>query len=149
MVAILFMEPSDLLTKALLPLSAIFCIPGGINLILRLSDTIIDKEGLSYSWAGYRWKTVRWSDVKRLKLFTWKDLRKNPYSPPDFTLYKLQTSEVKWYFLKDGPFDILEANQAAADMPDLIDTLNAHIAKHGIPIFDYRKGANGERVARL
>jgi hypothetical protein len=108
------------------------------------SDVVTDTHGLRRYWYGHLWKTVRWDDIKSVRLFSYQLLGDSYRGIGTSILYELRVSD-RWIpaFLKRGPI-VFAGTIPNAD--ELCKIINEHIQRQNLPIIDKRVETKNQLV---
>lgn len=104
-----------------------------INAFIRTSDILVDDDGIRWLIFGKEQNVVRWSDVKRIRVWNTPDYAN--FGPPinGYTLHT--TSKFRLIYSRNPPFFITDK---VTNCRDLLDIINVHVRPYNVPITDCR-----------
>jgi hypothetical protein len=108
----------------------------GVNAVLSASDVIIDARGISRSIMGRIWKTILWSDVKKIRMVNMPTFS-IPFGGMETVFYIDQTDIPRIYFRKGGGIFFTEQ---VHNIALLLDVLNYYSTFYNVPIYSGQKG---------
>lgn len=99
-------------------------------LLTGQSDVVIDDRGISRRIFGRTWQTIRWDNVREIRVF----LVKTVYEPNGVRAFAFYPQRKPKGGFNLTPSGKLVFREKFEDMPKLIDLMNQYVSKHGLKI---------------